>query len=252
MLAFRLRGRGSIRLLLMHNWFGDASTYDKILSDFDQDLFSLVLVDLRGYGESKSFKGNYSVEEACSDVFFIADHLGWDAFHLIGHSMSGMVAQKMVVMQPERIQSVIAITPVPACGTPKPPELMAYLEAAARDNDDHAIACANLLTSHRYPKDFSVNMVHRWRAHSSPEARMGYLHMFSNTDFSSQVEGITTPMLVLFGIYDWPGEEELMRNTFLKWYPNAILRALDSGHFPMLEVPHALSLEIKAFLQKIG
>ena len=40
-----------------------------------------------------------------------------------------------------------------------------------------------------------------------------------------------------------------MRNTFLKWYPNAQLECCKaSGHYPMIETPVALVAAIEKFL----
>ena len=45
------------------------------------------------------------------------------------------------------------------------------------------------------------------------------------------------------------GSEAFMRNTFLKWYPNAHLECCKaSGHYPMIETPVALVTAIEKFL----
>jgi pimeloyl-ACP methyl ester carboxylesterase len=75
--------------------------------------------------------------------------------------------------------------------------------------------------------------------------------MFSDTDFSNSVKGLKTPMLVIFGEYDFKDEEALMRRTFLKWYPNAQLECCkNAGHFPMLEAPAPLAASIEKFLNE--
>lgn len=75
--------------------------------------------------------------------------------------------------------------------------------------------------------------------------------MFSNTDFSSAVNGLQTPMLVIYGECDIEGveAETSIRNTFLKWYPNAkMLCYKGSGHFPTQETPMYLASSIEKFL----
>lgn len=251
MIGYKVVGTGSEKVLVMHNWFSDSTCYDPILPYLDTDQFTFVFVDWRGYGQSKDISGVYSVDEASADAIKIADHLSWDSFHLIGHSMSGMIAQKIALDNTTKVKSVIAITPVPASGSHPPQETMAFLQSAAQDNDDNAMGCVQLLTSQRYDILFAKKIVSNWRKCSTPEARLGYLNMFAQTDFSESVIGLQTPMLVLYAEYDLPGTGALFKETFMKWYPNAKLDCLPcAGHFPMQETPVNMASVIEKFLTK--
>lgn len=241
-------GTGPEKILVLHNWFSDSRSYEPMIPYLNQKLYTYVFLDLRGYGLSKEITGNYSVEEASADVLTAVNGLGWNAFHLIGHSMSGMIAQKFAVDNPARVKSIIAITPVPASGSPKPAQVMQFLQEAAGNNRENACACVHILTGSRYSQGFAEKMVDDWWSCSTPSARVGYLDMFSNTDFSASVKGLQTPMLVIFGENDMEGEEALMRETFLTWYPNAELVCCKcAGHFPSQETPVALAGMIEAF-----
>ncbi len=247
---YKLLGSGPEKVLVMHNWFCDCTSYEPMMPYLNTDQYTYAFMDLRGYGKAKDVKGSYTVEEASQDAMMVASSLGWTEFHVMGHSMSGMIAQKMA-LNPQ-IKSVIAITPAPACGMPASPEIMGFLEAAALDNDDFGMECIRLSTGRRY-NDFVVKqMVKAWRACSTPEARLGFLHMFSNTDFSNQVKGLKTPMLVIFGEHDMEESEELMRKTFLAWYPNAELQRCEgAGHFPTQEAPIYLASLVEKFMSSL-
>ncbi len=163
--------------------------------------------------------------------------------------MSGMIVQKIPVDNPTRVKSVIAITPVPACGSPGPKEMMDFFESAAINNDAATMECVNTLTSNRYTKAFAKKMVLDNRQWSTKEARLGYMKMFFYTDFSEEIKGLLTPILVLIGERDFEGSEAFMRNTFLQWYPNAKLECCKgSGHYPMIETPIALVSIIEKFI----
>ena len=247
---YKILGSGPEKILTMHNWFCDCTSYEPMMPYLDTEQYTYAFMDLRGYGKAKEIKGSYTVEEASQDAMKVASSLGWTEFHVMGHSMSGMIAQKMALNS--QIKSVIAITPVPACGTPKPPELMGFLEAAATGNDEFAKDCIHLLTSQRYSDCVAKQMIKAWKNCSIPEARIAYLHMFSNTDFSNQIKGLKTPMLVIFGAHDFKGEEELMRKTFLTWYPNAQLQRCEgAGHFPTQEAPIYLASLVEKFMSSL-
>lgn len=242
-------GSGKEKVLVMHHWMGDSRSYDSMLPYLNTDDYTYLFVDLRGYGHSKEMRGTYSVEEASADAIKLINSLAWNKFHLVGHSMSGMIVQKIAVDNPSRVKSVIAITPVPACGSPGPKEMMDFFESAALNNDEAAMQCVNTLTSNRYTKAFAKKMVLDNRQWSTSEARLGYMKMFFYTDFSEKVKGLSTPILVLIGEHDFEGSEAFMRNTFLEWYPNARLECCKaSGHYPMIETPVALVATIENFL----
>jgi len=249
-IAYKQIGSGKEKVLVMHSWTGDSTSYDFMLPYLNTDEYTYVFVDLRGYGGSKAMQGAFSVEEASSDAIKLINSLAWDEFHLIGHSMSGMIVQKIAVNNPSRVKSLVAITPVPACGTPGPKEIMDFFAGMAVDNDEAAMEFVNRLTDNQYTKAFAKKMITDIRQHSTSQARLGYMNMFFNTDFSESVKGLQTPILVLFGEYD-SGilDEALMRNTFLKWYPNAHLECCKgSGHYPMIETPITLVTAIEKFL----
>lgn len=248
-IAHKQVGYGKEKVLVMHNWMGDSTSYDSMLPYLNTDEYTYVFVDLRGYGRSKQMPGTYSVEEASADAIKLIDSLAWNKFHLIGHSMSGMIVQKIAVDNPARVKSVVAITPVPACGSAGPQEMFDFFESAALSNDDAAMQCINTLTSNCYTKKFAKKMVTDWRQRSTSEARLGYLNMFFYTDFSELVKGLQIPILVLIGEHDFEGSEAFMRNTFMNWYPNAQLEwCKASGHYPMIETPIALVATIEKFL----
>jgi len=250
LIAHNQIGSGKEKVLVLHSWTTDSKSYDFMLPYLNTDDYTYVFVDLRGYGDSKEMQGTFSVEEASFDAIQLIDFLGWDEFHLIGHSMSGMIVQKIAANNPSRVKSIVAITPVPACGTPAPKEIIDFFEGMALDNDDAAAEFVNTLTGNRYTKTFAKKMIADIRQHSTSQARIGYMNMFFHNDFSESVKGLRTPILVMFGEYD-SGilNEALMRNTFLKWYPNAHLECCKaSGHYPMIETPVTLVASMEKFL----
>ena len=65
----------------------------------DAHLYSSLVFDNRGIGESDKPKSRYSTSEMAKDVLEMVDHLGWTAkreLHVVGISMGGMIAQELV------------------------------------------------------------------------------------------------------------------------------------------------------------
>ncbi|CAI7890698.1 unnamed protein product [Closterium sp. NIES-53] len=70
------------------------------------------IFDNRGVGHSScpSEPTQYTTEVMAADALFLADHLGWTRFHLVGHSMGGMIACKVAAAASHRIISLALIS----------------------------------------------------------------------------------------------------------------------------------------------
>jgi 3-oxoadipate enol-lactonase len=116
-LGYQPFGNGLEHVLVLHDWNGDHTSYDPIVPYLDGVTFTYAFVDLRGYGLSRHISGNYTISEISQDCLALTDLLGWDQFHVIGHSMTGMAVQRIAVDAPKRVKSAIAVCPMSAAGS---------------------------------------------------------------------------------------------------------------------------------------
>jgi len=68
--------------------------------------FTVVHVDNRGTGASTYAGGALSVEQMAYDALAVMDAAGIDSFHVMGHSMGGVVAQELALAEPRRVRSL--------------------------------------------------------------------------------------------------------------------------------------------------
>jgi pimeloyl-ACP methyl ester carboxylesterase len=227
-------GQGPHNVIVLHDWSQDASIYRHIRPFLSRNDFTFAFADVRGYGASKDQSGDFSAAEVVGDVAALADSLGWSTFSLVGHSMTGMVAQRAMVDIPDRLISVVATTPVPASGLTLDDDTFNFFVSMA--SDDEA---------------FKQGM-HRNRAAVATEAMAAYAHMWAKGDFSNEVQGLTTPVLVVFGEHD---NELLTQPTlapvFEGWYPNLRTHVCPSGHYPMQETPVEYAHVVQSYLKTI-
>jgi pimeloyl-ACP methyl ester carboxylesterase len=68
--------------------------------------YQVIAFDCRGHGQSGKPAGEdqYGVEMA-EDVARLMDHLKIEKAHLVGYSMGGMIAMKVIVLHPDRVLS---------------------------------------------------------------------------------------------------------------------------------------------------
>jgi pimeloyl-ACP methyl ester carboxylesterase len=75
--------------------------------------FRGIAPDLRGYGDTefKPVDATRGCDDFADDALALADTLGIERFHLVGHSLGGVVAWAMLAIAPERLISVTLAAP---------------------------------------------------------------------------------------------------------------------------------------------
>lgn len=104
-LACRQEGQGR-PLVLVHGYLGGAAMWDAQFAAFSQR-YRCVAPNLAGFGDSAHLRSPETIEGHAALVLHTLAHLKIDRFHLLGHSMGGMVAQQMAAMAPERIDRLV-------------------------------------------------------------------------------------------------------------------------------------------------
>lgn len=95
----------------IHGAGGSSSIWYKQLKDFKQH-FNVLLVDLRGHGNSKShLKQNhfptYTFESVSNEVVEVLDHLGVHKSHFVGISLGTIVIREIAEKHPERVAKMV-------------------------------------------------------------------------------------------------------------------------------------------------
>lgn len=101
------------RVVFIHGLMAFAANWRKIANRLEND-FQCLIYDQRGHGRSfkpdagNSVSGgsNYSPEIFAEDLNKITDELGWDSFHLVGHSMGGRNAMVFANMFPHKVRTL--------------------------------------------------------------------------------------------------------------------------------------------------
>ncbi|MBB5933208.1 alpha/beta fold hydrolase [Streptomyces zagrosensis] len=241
-------GEGPHRVMAIHGWFSDRAAYAALLPHIDRRTFTYVMPDLRGYGTARDVPGEYTTSEAGRDLLALADHLGWQRFSLLGHSMGAAVAQRVLAAAPLRVRRLVGIAPVPASGAPMEGEQW-ELFASAAEHPENRRTIIDVTTGNRHPDVWLDLMVRHSVEHSVPQALRAWLDSWALEDFHEQISGSKLPVCVVVGGHDPALSAEVMRQTWLRWYPAARLVILPyAGHYPADESPLALIRIVEDFL----
>jgi 2-succinyl-6-hydroxy-2,4-cyclohexadiene-1-carboxylate synthase len=122
-------------LILVHGFGGAKEDFADHVDALARD-HHVVRFDLRGHGESGApdAPSAYSLDRLAADVLSVADSLGVEQFRMLGHSMGGMVARRVVLARPDRVEALVLMDT--SAGPPPgiDPELVsAGAEVARRD-----------------------------------------------------------------------------------------------------------------------
>lgn len=252
-LKYETLGNGPIKVLVTHNWMGTIRSYDLARPYMDHSAFTYAFVDMRGYGLNRDVKGEHTAKEAARDLIDVADALGWDKFSVVGHSMSGLIAQRVCVDASERVKALVAITPVTAMGMPMDADTKTVF-VAATTQDEPWLALANMFTSSRLPKRWYESELRQFRQDVGSEGPLGFLEMLGSTNFADEMQGLKIPALTILGRHDFDAfTEQHMKDTLGKWLSSLTIEVIESsGHHVMLETPPYFVAVLEKFLSSNG
>jgi haloacetate dehalogenase len=264
-------GKGS-PVLLLHGYPQTHVMWHKIAPRLAED-FSLVIPDLRGYGDSsKPPDGEnhfgYSKRATAQDQLEVMDRLGFKQFAVVGHDRGGRVAHRMALDHAEQVTKLAVLDIVPT------------YKLYHSVNKELATAYYHwffLIQAAPFPEtligndpEFYLNsLLGRLKPRAiTPEAFAEYLRCFRDPatihatcedyraaaaidlvhDEADMNHKVACPLLALWAE---KGVVHRMYDVLATWRERAATvsgRALPGGHFLPEEAPEETSAELKAFL----
>jgi pimeloyl-ACP methyl ester carboxylesterase len=116
-------------VLLLHGFPQTSLCWQDQLSALGEAGYRVVAPDQRGYsaGARPSGVADYAVAHLVADTLAIADRMGMDTFHLVGHDWGGYLAWVVAARHPERIRTLTSVS------TPHPTAMGAAIANADGD-----------------------------------------------------------------------------------------------------------------------
>jgi len=247
-LGYKQIGEGKITLVFLHELMGSCKNYNMILPYIDSKIFTCYFVDLRGYGKSIHLSGEYTCNEATSDIINLIEHLNLENVNLVAHSMSTMIAQKIALEHSKKISQLILVTPISAAGIQLPKSSQDKLLHDMKNNKEN-IEDIVKSSSKRYNNTWIQERVDMAYSSSTLDARVGYMNMYLSTNFLDEVHTLNIPIKIIVGTYDFPiFSYKTINRLFSKPYTNVeILECLEAGHYPMIECPVYFASKLELF-----
>lgn len=244
-LPLRRAGQGE-PLVLVHGFMGGSAQWTAELAALGAHV-DVIAPDLAGYGDAADRDAPASIAAHARSVLATLDTLGIQRFHLLGHSMGGMVVQEMVHQAPSRVQRLVL------CATAAQGSIPGRFETMQRSRERlveegvervaRRISATWLLDREASPAYPALSAL---ALRTGAQAARAGLDAMEGWDGRDRLASIGSPTLVVWGetdrTYGWPLIEALWRSI-----PGASLAVLPTcSHALHLERPalfHALVLD---------
>jgi pimeloyl-ACP methyl ester carboxylesterase len=250
-LAFRDEGpRGvGLPLLFVHGWQADGSVWGPIASRL-RERHRVITVDLRGTGASSAAPGPYVIDKFSNDLTELIPALDLDPVVVVGHSMGGAIAQRFAIDNPEAVEALVLIAPVPASGIPFSPKVLEFLRSTAGNAGQAAEWFKQLTVTEPAPE--IGKLLREAAAGISTEAKLESFESWQGAAFADEAATIETPTLILAPSHDRPMTPELSREKVADVIAGSQFEVLsETGHYAPVERPELIAKRIEAFLDEL-
>lgn len=107
-LSYLVRPGSGPTLILIPGSFSDATQWNEVIPVLEKNL-NMILIEVRGHGESWPPPIDGTIEQLAKDVMRVADNEKLDRFYVGGHSIGGMISKEVGRSWPQRVYGVISI-----------------------------------------------------------------------------------------------------------------------------------------------
>lgn len=166
-LGWREWGGGDVTVVFIH---GNLASKDwiSLAAPLFPDGVRVIGIDWRGCGDSDRPKAsidysNYSMQQHAEDMLAALDVLKISHCHLATHSTGGIIAARMLLMQPQRFGRVFALDPVTPLGMSFNAEQIGVFRAMMASREVTRAVMATAAASLFVPESLAPNMVPRFR-----------------------------------------------------------------------------------------
>lgn len=246
-LTYLRNGKG-FPLVFVHGFLGGAALWQDQLTAFG-DRFDVIAPELPGYGSSFDKPAADTIVGYATQILTFLTGIGVARFHLVGHSMGGMIVQQMAVMAPDRIARLVCYGTGPKGVMPNRFET---IEASReRLRKEGAAPTARRIAATWFKRGEDAEGFAACAAlgeNVTTTTALAGLSAMESWDGRASLDQITQPTLVLWGdcdrSYGWSQPEALWHG--IKGSSLAVMP--DCGHNAHLEKPEIFNAIVGEFL----
>lgn len=108
LVSYDRRGTGKKIILFLHGWADPSETFDKLITELG-DTYSIVTIDLAGFGHSQHPHMPWDVPDYANYVASFAKKLNIEPYAVVGHSNGGAIAINAVASRLIRPKKLVLL-----------------------------------------------------------------------------------------------------------------------------------------------
>jgi pimeloyl-ACP methyl ester carboxylesterase len=158
--------------------------------------YRVVMFDMRGYGKSTPMPSDFSWSMDCllDDISAVAKSYSLDSFHLIGAKSGGSLVLQYAAKNPEKVISVVSVTP-PVIGAKAVPDWLAQIK------EEGVKPWARTTMPGRLGTQATTEEIEWWVNHiqglTPKSTLLGYLNWVPKLDLREEVLKVMCPTLII-------------------------------------------------------
>jgi pimeloyl-ACP methyl ester carboxylesterase len=242
-----------VPVVLIHGYTDSDLDWAPLVPYLSRD-FRLIIVDLRGHGESSKPECCYTRLDFAYDVKLLLDALGIARADIVGHSLGSIVAQTFAEFWPQRTRRVVLISSTggpPPGSRPRKPQFD-YAAAIRRLQEPIDPDSPFMVEWWASPQPVDPQFMRRERRNAAAIPLRVWLAVLDQgliaSDLQRTLPRLRAPTLLIWGSAD-PIMEPPVRWTLRRALPHAKVVIFPGlGHNPLWEDPRACATVIDGFL----
>ncbi|MBC8269508.1 MAG: alpha/beta hydrolase [Rhodospirillaceae bacterium] len=235
-------------LVFVHGHLGGGSQWADQSAVFG-DRFQVFAPDLPGFGERRHLDAPERIKDFALFVLDELSSLGVDRFHLVGHSMGGMIVQEMTTLAPKRVDRLVLYGTGPV--GPLPGRFEPISESKRRAAEDGVEATGRRISATWFMEGEKAERYHvcaNLAVGVTLQAMLAGLSAMDTWSGKAELPHIKSPTLVLWGdgdrTYPWSQPEQLWKEI-----PNTNLAVVPGcAHAVHLEKPDIFNAVLMDFI----
>lgn len=194
-------GKGNV-VIFLHGYTDSWFSWSEVLERLPARHHAYALSQ-RGHGDSERPASGYAVDDFAADVIAFMDHEGIAEATIVGHSMGSVIAQRVAIDHPERVENLVLVGSAANAGNEGILGFLDFVLATVSDplDPEFVLGFQASTLANPVPAEFLERVVAEslkvpafvWHA---------ALAGLAQSDTTSELAGITAPTLIVWGDQD--------------------------------------------------
>ena len=241
--SFYERGDGE-SCLFLHGSRDRKEVFERLVP-YLKEQYHLVFLDMRGHGDTEAPLEGYTFEQFISDIDVFTESRAMKSFHLIGHSLGGVISILYTLKYPEKVKSLVLM----GSSAYFIPKFKRPLVGASIDKEQIKNTNQNAIPYFFQEKYMEVQeeILSNWEK-VPPHVHEEMIRM-GHPDLREKIKDITRPTLVIVGEKDriCTVEDGELLHKGIRGSKIKVIH--DAAHFMFMEKPQEVSEVISGFLK---